>query len=557
MGNGTSTSTSTLRRSTGIIVGVIVAIFILFCTVMLIVYCRFRRHRNNVERRSSVFKRIISRPIPQRTADDNINIGDPNDDPEKAINNTQIPPQPPQVQLNLDRQRSRPKSWRFSGLGMGINDKVSKRRSQAGSKPSLSSLNSTSSIRPQLYSESLQAQYAARLQVAASEYQCYNDREYHHVENTQPISWMSSVQVAPLSYRPASVFAPGRPISGLGHGQGLPSCERHSIYVQNAYQRPSSISEGTSSNSENMTHHSIPTRYHRRSQVPTTPYPLASKLYGNRISTASSRSSGITRPVPRRGPHRSTFFAGGALHRRMNSAAARRFAAVGLGLSTIDGSPGLGAEESDEESSMDPDYFNGEGSNQKTLQKTLTQNSSRYWETTTSGTSAGSVQSECLRRQNNDIRALRPVSDCTWSLPRSDVVDEGVEHCTHPHRTSSIYSRNFEGSFICGSGEQLSSRSHSRSPTKSATSKPPKPTSIMERTRAAYRLTDPERTPLQVLRMNNMIESKRAGKRRKCNAKDMRNLNVGEKAHRPVSVDGGLGIGSLKGQMMDGNEAFI
>jgi hypothetical protein len=57
--------------------------------------------------------------------------------------------------------------------------------------------------------------------------------------------------------------------------------------------------------------------------------------------------------------------------------------------------------------------------------------------------------------------------------------------------------------------------------------------------------------------MNNMIESKRAGKRRKCNAKDMRNLNVGEKAHRPVSVDGGLGIGSLKGQMMDGNEAFI
>jgi hypothetical protein len=535
-----------------------VVIFVVFCTIVFIVYCRARRRGNNVERRPSVFKRLISRPIPQRTADDDINIGDPNVDLDRTIRTTTVSPQPPQVQLNLGLQRSRPKSWSISGLGPGNHDKITKRGSQAGSKPSVSSLNSSSGVRPPWAPDSLQGQYVTRLQgaaQAASEHQQYINRNIHGVENVEPVTWASSVQTALPLQRPTSMFAPGRPISGLGHGQWFQDAERHSFYVQNKLHWSSSASEGTRSTFETIT--SIPTRYHRRSHASLTPYPQIPRMYDTRNSTANSQPGGILRPVSRRGPYHSTFFSGGTSHRRMSSAAARRFAAVGLGLSTIDGSPGLGAEESDDESPIDRDYFNAASSNSKTLQHTLTQNSSRYWDTTTSGTSDESMCLESLQRYGEGNRVLRPVSDYTWSLPRSCVVDEGLGDRSSHRRTSSIYSRNFDGSSIHGSEALMSSRSQSRSPTKSVNSKPSEPTPIMERTRAAYRLTDRERLPLKALGVNKRVGSKRANLQRKWKEKDIGRLVVKSKAQRPVSVDGRVGIGSLKGQTIQGNEAFL
>jgi hypothetical protein len=267
----------------------------------------------------------------------------------------------------------------------------------------------------------------------------------------------------------------------------------------------------------------------------------------------SSRSSGISRPVSRRGPYNTTFFAAGPSHRRMSSAAGRRFGATGLGLSTIDGSPGLGAEESDDESPEDRDYEIDEFGGRNDLKHVLTQSSSKYWETTTDGTSAVSLAQESAEQLTSEQnKAFRPISDCTWSVRRND-----GENSLCQSRASSVYSQNYDRSSIHSSGPLRIQRSSSRSPTKSIGHKAP-PTPIMQRTRAAYRLGgDQDRLPLRALGTNQRMSNRRKNLKGKGKEREVAKLVLTSKAQRPISVDGRPGIGGLKGQTEQGDEAFI
>jgi hypothetical protein len=123
--------------------------------------------------------------------------------------------------------------------------------------------------------------------------------------------------------------------------------------------------------------------------------------------------------------------------------------------------------------------------------------------------------------------------------------------------TSSVYSQNFDASYATVSGALRSLPSRSTSPNKSINSKLIAPTPIMERTRAAYRLGDHERPPLRSLGTNERVGGKQMNTKRKKREKGMAKLVGIVKSQRPLTIDGRNGIGSLKGETIPGNEAFI
>jgi hypothetical protein len=543
------------RLSKGAVAGIVVGV--LFAALIIITCCCFRRRTSDVQRQPLFFKRNISKPIPQRTADDEIIIGDRGEDPEKG---TPVPPQPPQVQLNIETQNAPRKSWRLSGLGFA-SDRVSRKKSQISCKPSLSSLGSGSFLRHIPWAPG--SLHAQRLQGAVSSSSAYpqnNQTQLQDMDYGQPITWASSLRASQVSNRHNGVFPPARPYSELPPGQGFANGERHGFHLPNHMRRPSWASNRVYADSESASQRPMPVWDRRRSQHQrvslrpkvVTQLPLKPTV---RESTVSSRSSGISRPVTRRGPCHTSFFASGPSHRRMSSAAGRRFGETGLGLSTIDGSPGLGAEDSDDdESPIDPELDLEDKRTLDELKNGLTQNSSKYWETTTTdGTSALSLplgSAEPFRRESK--KASGPFNDCTWNNQRN----EG-ESSLYLSRGSSVYSRNYDGSSVYSSGHLRIQRSWSRSPTKSIGHRAP-PTPIMQRTRAAYRLGgDRDRTPLRALGTNQRAGEKRKNRKGKGKEREVFKFVPTSKARKPISVDGGSGIGSLKAQTSEGNEAFI
>ena len=254
----------------------------------------------------------------------------------------------------------------------------------------------------------------------------------------------------------------------------------------------------------------------------------------------------MVRPVSRRSPYNATFFAGGPSMRRKSSAAGRRFAAFGLGLSTIDGSPDLeaGAEVGERHGAVGgAKYGSGQYPHRYSVPMTVTNSSGRSWETATTTESISSEQSPARMQTQPEMSSARqPMS---WR--RSQIANQRLWSSEQDmvSRASSVYSGS-----LGDVSAPAESPSTAGTPRREEAAKIP----IMERTRESYRLSATDKSPAH-LRLNERLGAG-AWAKRSTKAKD-RGLVMGN-AQRPISVDGAeRGNGSLRAVFLKGDEAFI
>jgi hypothetical protein len=280
--------------------------------------------------------------------------------------------------------------------------------------------------------------------------------------------------------------------------------------------------------------------------VPRSPSHIIQLPVRNQLYNAS-RQSHITdraiRPVPRRGPQHSSFFAGGS-RRRKN---APNFGHV---LSTIDGSPEAALDEfGNYLPGQHSSHFKNDGTHSSKLTRNPTQSTTRDWDTVASGDSPPS------KRQGNQRRWSSLSRDYSrYASPRRDNV--------HGQRSNANTwygePRDYGYGDISGS-----SSVYSWSPPRGSSSvldlthtldvnvlqsKLERQVPIMERPRAAYRLNG--RSPFATLSGNAQRDPV------KLLQKDSLKVVYGEHGQRPVSHEG-RGINSLRGRTVRGNEAFI
>jgi hypothetical protein len=464
-----------------------------------------------MERRPSLFKRMISRPIPQRSADNPVAIGERAGDLERSI--SIISPQPPQVpRLNLDSQKRRSRlSWRLSNW-RSSQDSPRQQVSVDAQQPSLISLNSAL-FNPHIWPTN---SVYSRMPAHPTSSLAYSQSPYsvHNLAQTQPITWAQTVRESQRQKRHISSFLSHRPVPGIGHGQSF-----HQFDGSNHVHTPhSSVFSYSTVYSDvpapSIQSHLPKTASHRfnrsLSRVTSNGSAFPPRRNSRPISYTSKSShspssSQNERPVSRRDPYHSAFFASGqtSYHRRMSSAAGRRFAAVGLGLKTIDGSPALEAEGRD--GIVEEGKFGPTTAGASAVGLGLVESDSQAWETTTSGET-----SERRSASPTVISATktkgRPISGSVW---RSETPQS--QHAVGS-RTSSVYSRNLDGSSILSGAPgplQALTRSRSRSPQKIGGSKTP----IMDRTRAHYRpwaRRDREKIQSRILSTAEVIARRKA-----------------------------------------------
>jgi hypothetical protein len=253
----------------------------------------------------------------------------------------------------------------------------------------------------------------------------------------------------------------------------------------------------------------------------------------------------MVRPVSRRSPYNATFFAGGSSMRRKSSAAGRRFAEFGLGLSTIDASPDLEAGDS-QVIAGGAEFGFEQYPHRYSMPRTYTNSSGSGWETATSAESVSSEKPTSRFQTLPLMSGARP----PMSWRRSQVVDQRL-WSSEQDMASSVYS---------GSLGEVSALAESRpgsvSPKRDKARGIPAQVPIMERTRASYRRGAADERPAAQLSLNETLAGKGWAKW-SGRASDRRRLVRGS-VQRPVSVDrANGGKGSLRGEFVKGDEAFI
>jgi hypothetical protein len=535
-GNGNKTSRLSTSQQAGIIAGCVIGgLFLLLITTVgfCVIFSngRSKRRENAEARRGSSFKRIISKPFPQRTADQEGWAIGTYTDPElgsEAFPETgghdpdRIEPLStpggwngaPKVELDLGTRGSLA-NGEVLDKGSFMHRLISRHSLLAGNRRSKVDENHEESVtRDLLRVARFREQMAA---VPGLEHPVTGEEEIERLDMNDCSSSVYSVEDAKkahleaVSQHPFDGLAILSPLPGIGHGMppnhGWP---RSSIAVSSMRsQSGGSPFDGIMYNDAEGNAH-----YFRRSFISQQTRPFSRTSSGmtgisRRFGSRRSKSSDIiSRPVPRRNPYHSTFFAGGGVAQLKGSVASRRFAEHGLGLSIINDSSVLEArDETESELGGNPVMYTP-----------------------------------------SHLHALahkRSQSDWTWSIRESDAGSTSWQ--TLP---ATVHDENCS---VTGLGVSIDTSFRQDNDG----------LSIMERGRAAYRRNESrERLPLQSIGVNNRLGSakvtKNKGKGRLLQKGKM--LMRGSKEMRLASVQvDPTRFKSLEGEEVNaaGNEAFI
>jgi hypothetical protein len=553
---GAGSSLSASKRA-GIIAGAVIGG--LFCIVSSLGFCVICSKRRDPKkddpeaRRHSKFKRIISKPYPQRTTEtqDVWAIGtytDPDLGSDAPTGDFQEPMKaelaqeniPPRVQLNFKpTQANHPSEGPALEDGSFLHRLVSRHSLLAANRRSTiyeeDGLNSGEAIQAAVWQGQGNAKRARDdITMRGGEAEInYASSSMYSVEEAK----QAAFEVAALQPFGSHVF---RPLPSLGHGQ-LPfdaTWQRSSVLAPRT--RPQSTGSEIGGLLYNDADGTL--RYLRRSIVGHAVRPLSN--ISARGSALSRKGSGkrnsrplvIQRPVSRRGPYPSTFFSGGSHLQRKGSVASKIFTDYGPGLTSMSGSPILYANKQ-QVAALDSQP--GANIELREVEKQLQPN----------------------QTLPQSLHHKRSQSDWTWSIRESDMGSPSWH--TIGHGAASSFDENFDSVPSDVSSARGVRPFQSRAvEDRAAASQPIEGgLSIMERGRAAYRRRGSrDRTPLQSLGINEKIGFAKIGKRKgKERLSDVGKLFLrGSIEQRPRSVEVDVGrFRSQRGETVDGNEAFL
>ncbi|KAF2673724.1 hypothetical protein BT63DRAFT_451783 [Microthyrium microscopicum] len=500
--NAPGTSRGLSKKTAGIIAGIVIAVvFGIICIVFATIWCRLRRDKSK-PRRPSVFKRMISRPFTHKSVDADYWTSDQaidqaeHDDTLGSV----APEYPPKVELNFPVRAERsPVSPMHPAEGTASRSWLPKRFSMRSQCSPISPM------------EPEEEPTASKSWLPKRFSQNRSKASLTSLPTDNRLSWTQNTHLT-QDYAPGVPNALGVVMNDAHYDAPpyrqppLPQGSRRFRYAEPLSssemldRTPYSVSESIDTDILDYDHH-MP------SSPPIMPTPVFQLPARNSLyDSPSNGRRNSSRPLPRRGPHRSSFFAGGSFSRGR----------TGIGLSTIDGSP-------DVSSDLDSPTVPSTGTVQKKSQlvraytkgsdratatalgRAATQASERSWETAES-TSAGAASPQmeglagrrwtaAMVRAANNLR--RPASEQNWGRERGRVSERASGRASESgggaSQSSSIYDWTPPGQYRHLSGIELTAALQTRLGDRIP---------IMERSRAAYRLGMKEKTPLRSLGVN-------------------------------------------------------